>query len=60
MNIFFLLTLLSLAVTLGILFAGVLGMGKADNARQSNKLMRARIVAQSLVVVFMMLWIFTD
>lgn len=62
MNIFFILTLLALVATLGILFAGVLGMGKGetDGARKSNKLMRARIISQGMVVVFMLLWVATS
>lgn len=62
MNIFFILSVLALIVTLGILFAGILGMGKGeiDGAHKSNKLMRARIISQGMVVVFMLLWLATS
>lgn len=62
MNIFFILSLIALLATLGILFAGILGMGKGEieGAHKSNKLMRARIISQGLVVVFMLLWLATS
>lgn len=58
MNGFFLILVgIGLIVLLGVLTAGVLGMGKGgvDGAKKSNKLMRARIVVQALIVVFLLL-----
>ena len=56
------LTIVALFGTLGILFAGVLAMGKGEieGARKSNKLMRARVLAQASVIIFAGLWIATS
>ena len=44
---------LAMLATLGVLFAGILGMagGKADGGRRSNQLMRWRIGLQFLALV---------
>jgi len=58
MNGFFLILAgIGLIVLLGVLTAGILGMGKGgvDGARKSNKLMRARIIVQGLIIVFLLL-----
>ena len=62
MNIFLILTILALLTTFGVLFAGVLGMGKdgIEGSRKSNKMMRARIISQAMTVIFALLWIATS
>jgi hypothetical protein len=60
-EIFFVLVILSGLTTLGVLFAGLVGMarGPADNlerARGSNRLMWWRVRLQMLTIVLIVLW----
>lgn len=41
--------------TLGVLIAGMLGMGQEGNARRSNKLMQWRVLLQGATVLLFML-----
>jgi hypothetical protein len=60
-TVFLILVIVSGLSTLGVLFAGLIGMsrGTADNierARASNKLMWWRVRLQFLTLVFILLW----
>ena len=52
---------LAMAITLGVLFTGLIAMARGGefNAKYSNKLMRARIVAQAIALVFFALAIWS-
>ncbi len=51
---FAILMALAMAITLGVLFTGLIAMARGGefNAKYSNKLMRARIVAQAIALLF--------
>ncbi len=49
------LVVLSMLATFGTMFAGVLGVGKADGGARSNKLMRYRVLLQGLTLLLFML-----
>jgi hypothetical protein len=51
---FFVLMGLAMALTLGVLFTGVIAMARGGefNRKYSNKLMRMRILAQGLALLF--------
>ncbi|MBS0527487.1 MAG: HIG1 domain-containing protein [Proteobacteria bacterium] len=58
---FFVLVIVSGLATLGILFAGIVGMSRGptnsiERARGSNKLMWWRVRLQLLTIVFILLW----
>jgi len=60
-NVFFVLVIVSALATLGVLFAGIIGMGRnpdsgTDGARKSNKLMWWRVRLQILTLVLIGLW----
>ncbi|HEU5095913.1 MAG TPA: HIG1 domain-containing protein [Reyranella sp.] len=60
-EIFFVLVIVSGLATLGVLFAGLIGMarGPADNlerARGSNRLMWWRVRLQMLTIIMIVLW----
>ena len=60
-EIFFVLVIVSGLATLGVLFAGLIGMarGPADNlerARGSNRLMWWRVRLQMLTIIIIVLW----
>ena len=60
MTFFLVLAIIGLIVTLGILFAGIIVMGRGGevNRKWGNKLMRARVISQFMVVVFLALLAF--
>lgn len=45
---FFILMLIAMVITLGVLATGIIGMARGGefNAKYGNKLMRARVIAQ--------------
>jgi hypothetical protein len=51
---FFVLMGLAMALTLGVLFTGLIAMARGGefNRKYSNKLMRLRILAQGLALLF--------
>ncbi|MCQ8185006.1 twin transmembrane helix small protein [Parvularcula maris] len=51
---------LALLVTLGFLFAGIYSLAKGGDfaAKNSNKLMRARVTAQAIAVALLMLLVY--
>ena len=58
---FFILVIVSGLATLGVLFAGLIGMAKGpadsvERARGSNKLMWWRVRLQLLTLVMILLW----
>ena len=58
-TVFFALAILSALATLGILFAGILSMGRGggrEAGMRSNKLMRWRVMLQGAALVFIILW----
>ncbi|MBA4097232.1 MAG: hypothetical protein C0484_10755 [Rhodospirillum sp.] len=59
-TIFIILTGFFLAATVVILGVGVVGMGKGGdfNRRNSNKLMRMRVVCQGLAIASFVLYLF--
>ena len=64
-NILFVLVLLSLFATLGMLFAGLISMsrnveGSVEGGRRSNRLMWWRVRLQFLTVVLILLWYFAS
>ena len=61
-NVFLILAIISLVSVLLILATGVLGMLKRGgfNQKYGNLLMRARIGAQALVVIFLLLYFFSS
>jgi len=61
MSILFILAIIGLVVTLGILLVGVVGMARGGefNRKYGNKLMRARVIAQFMVLVFIALLAFS-
>ena len=42
--------------TLGVLFAGLIGMARGDSAARSNKLMRYRVILQGAALLLLMLF----
>jgi inner membrane protein involved in colicin E2 resistance len=56
--VFRLLVVLSLIVTVGFLFSGVLGMlrGSDFNQKYGNVMMRGRVISQGVTVVLMVLY----
>jgi hypothetical protein len=64
-NILFVLVLLSLFATLGMLFAGLISMsrnveGSVEGGRRSNRLMWWRVRLQFLTVILILLWYFAS
>jgi hypothetical protein len=59
-TIFIILTGFFLAATVVILGVGVVGMGKGGdfNRRNSNKLMRMRVICQGLAIASFVLYLF--
>jgi hypothetical protein len=60
-TVFFVLVIVSGLATLGVLFAGLIGMAKGptdsvERARGSNKLMWWRVRLQILTLVMILLW----
>lgn len=60
-SVFFVLVIVSGLATLGVLFAGLIGMAKGptdsvERARGSNKLMWWRVRLQILTLVMILLW----
>jgi len=57
MTFLMVLAIIGLIVTLGILIAGVIVMGRGGevNRKWGNKLMRARVISQFMVLVFIIL-----
>jgi len=57
MDFLLVLAIIGLIVTLGILIAGVIVMGRGGevNRKWGNKLMRARVISQFMVLVFIIL-----
>jgi hypothetical protein len=60
-NILFVLVIISALATLGMLFAGIIGMGRnpeagVEGARKSNRLMWWRVRLQILTLVLIGLW----
>ncbi len=60
-NILFVLVLLSLFATLGMLFAGLISMsrnveGTVEGGRRSNRFMWWRVRLQLLTIVLILLW----
>ena len=58
---FAILMALAMVITLGVLFTGLIAMARGGefNAKYSNKLMRARIVAQAVALLFFALAIWS-
>ncbi len=56
-NLIFILVGIAMAITLGVLFAGIVVMAKGGqvNAKYGNKLMRARIIAQGCALALLVL-----
>ena len=56
-NVFFILTLISMALVLISLVAGLVVMGRGGDAnkKRSNALMRARVMLQGVAIVFFIL-----
>ena len=54
---FFILLLIAMLVTLGVLAMGIVGMARGGefNARYGNKLMRARVIAQGVALAILAL-----
>lgn len=52
-SFFFVLVLIALLVTLGVLITGIVGMARGGefNAKYGNKLMRARVIAQGVAII---------
>ncbi len=50
---FFVLMLIAMFITLGVLATGIIGMARGGefNAKYGNKLMRARVIAQGCALV---------
>lgn len=42
--------------TLGVLLAGIVGMGREGNARRSNKLMQWRVLLQGATILLFMIF----
>ncbi len=60
-NFFFVLVIISGLATLGVLFAGIIGMSRGptdsiERARASNKMMWWRVRLQLLTLVLILLW----
>jgi hypothetical protein len=60
-NIFFVLVIISGLATLGVLFAGIIGMGRkldagVEGAKSSNRLMWWRVRLQILTLVLIGCW----
>lgn len=49
---FFVLILIAMAITVGVLATGIIGMARGGefNAKYGNKLMRARVIAQGCAI----------
>jgi hypothetical protein len=49
---FFVLVLIAMFITLGVLATGIIGMARGGefNAKYGNKLMRARVIAQGVAL----------
>jgi Hypoxia induced protein conserved region len=60
-NFLFVLLLLAMFATLGVLFFGLISMARGGefNKRNANKLMRLRVLMQFVAVVLFVLLIFT-
>jgi Hypoxia induced protein conserved region len=60
-NFLFVLLLIAMFATLGVLFFGLVSMARGGefNKRNANKLMRLRVVMQFVAVVLFVLLIFT-
>jgi hypothetical protein len=60
-NLLFYLAMFALFTTAAILITGVANMirGGELNRRYSNKLMRARIIAQAVTILLLMAWLVT-
>lgn len=54
---FFILMLIAMLVTLGILATGIIGMARGGefNAKYGNKLMRARVALQAVAVLLLLI-----
>ena len=55
------LVIISLLITVGILFTGIFSMlrGGEFNRRNSNRLMQARVISQAVTIGFLALWFLT-
>ncbi len=60
-NFLFVLLLIAMFATLGVLFFGLISMARGGefNKRNANKLMRLRVLMQFVAVVLFVLLIFT-
>ena len=58
MSFLTILIFIALAVTLGVLFTGLISMGRtgADAAKRSNKLMRMRVIMQFVTLILLALF----
>lgn len=57
MKLLFILALISAIATMGVMFAGAIGMARGTefNRKYGNKLMQARVGLQALTLVLLML-----
>ncbi len=62
MNVFMILAVAALLVTLGVLFTGLFSMARGGdfNAKYGNRLMRARVIAQAVTLVLFALALLTS
>lgn len=51
-TVFFVLVLIAMLITLGVLATGIIAMARGGefNAKYGNKLMRARVIAQGVAI----------
>ncbi|MBX6322607.1 MAG: twin transmembrane helix small protein [Rhodospirillaceae bacterium] len=58
-NVVFILLIVAMAATLGVLFFGVFSMARGDdfNRRNANKLMRLRVVLQGCAILLFLLFV---
>ena len=52
---FTVLLFLAMAATLGVLFAGLIGLARGSDPARSNRLMRWRIIFQAIALLLFML-----
>jgi len=57
MNIFFILGLLFLLLTLGVFLGGIISMSRGGdfNKKYGNRFMQARVACQALAILFLLL-----
>ena len=61
-QVIFVLLIISMVATLGVLFVGVYSMGRSGkifSPRFSNKLMRLRVISQAITIALLALFLLT-